>query len=284
MSIIRAPRKESNFYVLDKQISEDKRLTWAARGLLVFLLGKPDNWTVIVQALINETKGTRKPLGRDGVYALLDELIQAGYVSRSQARTAAGVLGEVNYIVSESPLPAIPETVAPLPAEPYTAEPLPANPTLPSNEGEQGLKKEQGQKTQAQAPAVSSGTSLQRPESVDPQTWSDFLRHRNAKRAPLTATALRGIEREAGKAGVSLDDALAMCCERGWTGFRAAWMGEDRQRQAAAPAESFRERDLRLARERWEQATGQRHPDSARADRNVIDITPAASTFPAIPF
>lgn len=37
MSIIRSPRCESNFYVLDKQISEDKRLGWVARGLLVFL-------------------------------------------------------------------------------------------------------------------------------------------------------------------------------------------------------------------------------------------------------
>lgn len=129
--------------------------------------------------------------------------------------------------------------------------------------------------------------ALHRPESVEPQTWSDFLRHRNAKRAPLTATALRGIEREAAKAGVTLDDALAMCCERGWTGFRAAWMQEERSTKAAAPAESFRERDQRLARERWEQATGQRHPDNASADHRVIDITPGLidRTFPpAIPF
>ena len=276
MSIIRAPRKESNFYVLDKQISEDKRLTWAARGLLVFLLGKPDNWTVIVHALINETKGTRKPLGRDGVYALLDELIQAGYVSRRQVRNAAGVLGEVNYIVSEEPLPANPDTAEPLPAEPYTAEPLPANPTLPSNEGEQGQKKKQGLNTPRKA-------ALSCPSGVDEQVWQDFLAHRRAKKSPLTSTALAGIVREADKAGYSLEDALMTCCSRGWVGFKAEWV-EDRQRQAAAPAESFRERDLRLARERWEQATGRRHPDSVRADSRVIDISPVESTFPAIPF
>lgn len=38
MSIIRGPRPESNWYALDKRIIEDTRLTWAARGLLVFLL------------------------------------------------------------------------------------------------------------------------------------------------------------------------------------------------------------------------------------------------------
>ena len=35
MSVVRGPRPESNWYALDKRISEDTRLTWAARGLLV---------------------------------------------------------------------------------------------------------------------------------------------------------------------------------------------------------------------------------------------------------
>lgn len=53
----------------------------------------------------------------------------------------------------------------------------------------------------------------------------------------------------------------------------------------AAPAETFRERDERLARERWERMTGQRHPDSTAADRmaNVIDITPTAAVESAFP-
>ena len=151
MSIIRAPRKESNYYILDKKISEDKRLSWAARGLLVFLLGKPDHWTVNVQALINETKGSRKPVGRDGVYALIDELIKAGYVTRSQSRNAAGVLGEVHYLVSEEPLPAQPYTAQPLPAQPRPANPpLVSTDVLARTDSEQGLKGGE----RAQAPAT----------------------------------------------------------------------------------------------------------------------------------
>jgi len=64
---------------------------------------------------------------------------------------------------------------------------------------------------------------LAKPDGVDDQVWTDFLAIRKAKRSPLSATALAGIGREADKAGITLADALVVCCERGWTGFRADW-------------------------------------------------------------
>jgi hypothetical protein len=51
----------------------------------------------------------------------------------------------------------------------------------------------------------------------------DFQRLRQAKKAPITPTAVKGIIREAGKAGVSLRTAVEACCERGWGGFKAEW-------------------------------------------------------------
>ena len=74
MSIIRGARPESGWYTLDKRISEDGRLSWAARGLLIFLLGKPDHWRVSVGHLRKQTEAARIRTGRDGVYALLQEL------------------------------------------------------------------------------------------------------------------------------------------------------------------------------------------------------------------
>lgn len=130
MSITRAPRPESNFYILDKRISEDNRLSWGARGLLIFLLGKPDSWNVSISHLRDETKATAKPTGRDGVYGLLDELIGAGYVIRSQERIESGGFSSNSYIVHESPLP----------ENPYTANPYTANPTLVSTDLDQGFK------------------------------------------------------------------------------------------------------------------------------------------------
>lgn len=64
------------------------------------------------------------------------------------------------------------------------------------------------------------------PSDVDAAVFADFLAIRKAKRAPLTATALGGIRREADKAGLTLEEALTVCCERGWVGFRADWHRE----------------------------------------------------------
>jgi hypothetical protein len=72
------------------------------------------------------------------------------------------------------------------------------------------------------------------PESVPDHVWHDFLAIRKAKHSPLTATALRGIEREAVKAGMSLADALATCCERGWQGFKAEWVAKQSSGQKSA--------------------------------------------------
>jgi hypothetical protein len=55
------------------------------RGLLAYLLSRPDNWRVIVKDLQR-----RGDLGRDEIYALLRELRRAGYVVYIQAREPGG--------------------------------------------------------------------------------------------------------------------------------------------------------------------------------------------------
>lgn len=70
---------------------------------------------------------------------------------------------------------------------------------------------------------------------VDPQVASDFIALRHKLRAPITATAVAGIRREAAKAGLTLNSALAMCCERSWRGFKAEWVTRDGAQLAATP-------------------------------------------------
>ena len=72
------------------------------------------------------------------------------------------------------------------------------------------------------------------PDGMDAQVWTDFLQLRKDKRAALTATALKGIEREAVKAGVSLSTAISACCEYGWQGFNAGWYAERQSKQVLA--------------------------------------------------
>jgi hypothetical protein len=147
MSIIRKPRPETKYYVLDKNISEDKRLSWNARGMLVFLLGKPDNWEVSVQHLINETQhALGKVSGRDAVRGILKELEKAGYLTVDRSRSEGGAFAGMAYTVSEQPTMApqtenpgvgAPQTENPAPANPATDNPAPANPPLIKNDFKQ---------------------------------------------------------------------------------------------------------------------------------------------------
>ena len=63
-----------------------------------------------------------------------------------------------------------------------------------------------------------------RPSDVDISIWQDFVKHRRAKKSPITKTALNLIRSEATKANWKLDDALTEICSRGWTGFKAEWV------------------------------------------------------------
>lgn len=65
---------------------------------------------------------------------------------------------------------------------------------------------------------------------------SDFLKVRKAKRAgELTETAFKAIEREAKKAGLTVEQAIEMCCLRGWVGFYARWVDSSNEKQDEIP-------------------------------------------------
>ena len=95
---------------------------------------------------------------------------------------------------------------------------------------------------------------IARPDDVSQQVWDDFLALRKAKRATLTATALSGIRNEAGRAGMTLEHALSMCCMRGWQGFKAAWVGDSVQNIGKRPAKPSQMTDEQLSQQRLSDA------------------------------
>lgn len=111
-------------------------------------------------------------------------------------------------VASKSDAGAMPPTPTPTPT-PKNKEPIPGG---------------MGGATRKRAAAT-------RPDDVSEPVWQDFQRLRAQKRAPLTDTALAGLRREAGRAGIGLAEALAYCCEQGWQGFNAGWYA-DRTRSA----------------------------------------------------
>jgi hypothetical protein len=223
MSIIRAPRPQSNFYLLDKRISEDKRLSWAARGLLIFLLGKPDHWRVSVQALINETADSCGPLGRDGVRRIINDLKDAGYITCAQSKQGGGEFGEVEYVVSESPLTDYPATV----------EPATVNPLQVSTDSKKGLKEavridsgkfasepargapKKKAKTTAKERFDASGfdpLAYLKAKGVDDQVSRDWVETRELNRGIACQSVIDRHEAEAEIADVSLEEALIFVC------------------------------------------------------------------------
>lgn len=66
---------------------------------------------------------------------------------------------------------------------------------------------------------------------VDEQAAIDWLAVRKAKRAPLTATAIAQLQREASKAGITIAQAVLICAKRSWQGFKASWDWRDSDSQ-----------------------------------------------------
>ena len=232
--IIRSTRPESNFYLLDKRISEDKKLSWASRGLLIFLLGKPDNWRISAEYLAQQTNESSKKTGKQGVYSLLDELIVASYVVRSDKQAhdeKTGFLLGYDYVVYDSPCHPKPCKAEPCKAEPCKAEPCKANHTLTSIDINQGLNLTSIDINQGLND--NNGAAAQKPNKlglkdlislgVTEQIAKDWLEVRKMKRAPLTQTALDAIIKEAEKARLTLNDAIKSCVENSWQGFKADW-------------------------------------------------------------
>ena len=100
--------------------------------------------------------------------------------------------------------------------------------------------------TRSKSASVDWVTDLQA-RGVDRVVAESWLQVRKSKNAAVTVVAVDGIQREAQKSGLPLDDVLRMCCERGWAGFKASWLneqprgspaltGRDASRAAAAKA------------------------------------------------
>lgn len=96
--IVRHP-KNDNYSVIHNHGLTNVELSWKARGLLAYLLTKPDNWEVMMAHLINSA-----PDGREAVRTGLTELENAGYIVRQFTRTEKGAFDGQEVVLHEYPL------------------------------------------------------------------------------------------------------------------------------------------------------------------------------------
>lgn len=126
-TIIRTVKK-SQYVTINNSVFTDSRLSWKAKGIMGYLLSRPDNWKVIVGDLVKQSKD-----GRDAVYTGIKELKKYGYIEQRPVRSEEGKKSIIRweYIVYEEPVCTGSE---PLTDFPYVDNPDVDNPTLLSTE------------------------------------------------------------------------------------------------------------------------------------------------------
>lgn len=119
-----AHNKENPYFMMNRYAAQDSSLSWEARGVLAYLLSKPDDWRVMVTDL-------QQNCGRDKVRRVLNELKDAQYLKVVPIRKEDGTYGRAEYQVFEQPYTEKPYTV-----KPTTDNPLTDNPPLHNTEGQ----------------------------------------------------------------------------------------------------------------------------------------------------
>jgi DNA-binding MarR family transcriptional regulator len=97
MSIIRVERMSQPYTMIANATLQDTSISLEARGLLTYLLSKPDTWAVVVTWLQTEMN-----VGREKLNRIIKELENAGYIETRVVRTE-GKFAEYERIVHESP-------------------------------------------------------------------------------------------------------------------------------------------------------------------------------------
>lgn len=95
---------ENPFVQMHKFPINDKRLSWKAKGILLYLLSKPNDWQVYEVDIVKHGDD-----GKTSVSSGIKELMKCGYITRKQKRNKKGKFEGYQYTVYEIP----PETRKP---------------------------------------------------------------------------------------------------------------------------------------------------------------------------
>jgi DnaD/phage-associated family protein len=98
MSIVRTVKRENPFVQIDNFVFEDLTISWAAKGVLGYILSKPNQWQVRKQDLIKKSQD-----GKAAIETALLELMAAGYMNWYQEKDKNGQFGDWVYLVYERP-------------------------------------------------------------------------------------------------------------------------------------------------------------------------------------
>jgi hypothetical protein len=118
--IIRTEHNRSNPYAqISKKCLEDNSLSWKAKGVLCYLLSRPDNWQTYPDQLATVSTDQEH-----STRSAIKELIKAGYIKRSRLQCEAdGRFQGFEYVITEDPYMGNPYTDYPYTEDPYMGNP-----------------------------------------------------------------------------------------------------------------------------------------------------------------
>lgn len=115
---------------MNKTGLNDNRLSLQAKGLLCYLLSKPDNWYVNTDDIIAHTSNRIK-----SIRTAMTELIHFRYMFKHQFRNKDGTYDSYNYLIYENPKQSLPIKTTTYPKRPFrsSVKPFSDKDTLLSN-------------------------------------------------------------------------------------------------------------------------------------------------------
>ena len=69
-----------------------------------------------------------------------------------------------------------------------------------------------------------------KPDDVTDDVWLEFTTMRRKKKATVTTRVLNGLRKQAKLAGITLQEALETCLDRGWASVKAEWLNKDNRK------------------------------------------------------
>ena len=223
-TIFRVEKNAENPYVMiDKNVFEDTSLSFKAKGILGYLLSRPNDWTLIITDIQK-----RSTDGKDSVKNGIDELIERGYIVKTEQPRQAGKFATCDYVVYEKPINTdvnrCGNTVA---DKPLRINRCGKSATTNNNKLNNELTNKKDISSSTPKKQKPKSTSLEKPCDVTEQTWHDLLALRKAKKSPLTISAWniakKQIDEAQAKTNHTLEQILLAWIERGWQGFMAKW-------------------------------------------------------------
>jgi len=121
--------KENPYSIIPNAIINNPNLSYKAKGILIYLISKPDGWEVKLEDIAKHSKD-----GLDAVRSGVNELVKAGYIIRRRIRNKDGKMaGWESLVYEETQINAIKSNINKTTNEgvsPTLENPRSVNPTL----------------------------------------------------------------------------------------------------------------------------------------------------------